>query len=76
MPSCPSVTQCWTAPTPIALLIYQLRRKAAIGTAVHRAAHYHAERDLVEASVTSEVAMRFAAWKWFTETRQVEDAAL
>ena len=49
-----------------------LARKAALGTAVHRAAHYHAERDLLASSMTADVATRFAAWHWFTELRQVE----
>lgn len=49
-----------------------LARKAAIGTAVHRAAHYHAEGDLLESSLATEVQLRFGAWKWFCETRRVE----
>lgn len=49
-----------------------LERKAAIGTAVHHAAHYHADRDLLESSLATEVKPRFAAWKWFCETRQVQ----
>ena len=49
-----------------------LEHKAAIGTAVHLAAHYHAEADLRESSLAKEVQPRFAAWRWFTETRQVE----
>lgn len=49
-----------------------LARKAAIGTAVHRAAHYHAEHDLVDTSIAAAVVKPFEAWKWFTETRRVE----
>lgn len=49
-----------------------LARKAAIGTAVHAAAHYHADGDLLESSLTADVQPRFAAWTWFCDTRQVE----
>jgi len=49
-----------------------LARKAAIGTAVHHAAHYHAEGDLLEASLVPAVQSRFAAWRWFCETRRVD----
>ena len=49
-----------------------LAHKAAIGTAVHAAAHYHADGDLLESSLATEVQPRFNAWKWFSRTRRVE----
>lgn len=49
-----------------------LARKAAIGTAVHRAAHYHAEGDLLDASVDAEIRPRVDALKWFYDTRRVD----
>jgi hypothetical protein len=49
-----------------------LRHKAAIGTAVHAAAHYHAERDLGNGPLIPAVDIRVEAWKWFCASRQVE----
>lgn len=48
-----------------------LRHKAAIGTAVHLAAQYHAERDLANGPLLPAIDIRIGAWKWFTETRRV-----
>jgi hypothetical protein len=71
----PSVTQTLDLAYPMRFVDVPrefLERKAAIGTAVHHAAHYHAEGDLLEASLGPEVQPRFAAWRWFCETRRVD----
>ena len=49
-----------------------LAHKTAIGSAVHAAAHYHAENDLVDSSVADAARVRVETWKWFTASRRVE----
>src|SRR5262245_50120542 len=71
----PSVTQAIDIRYPnrfVGIRADVLAHKAAIGTAVHHAAHYHAEGDLVDSPVAPAARVRFDAWRWFTETRRVE----
>src|SRR5262245_45892632 len=73
----PSVTQILSVAYPnrfAGVPADVLAHKAAIGTAVHTAAHYHAEHDLRESSIQhmDDIAVRFAAWKWFCASRRVK----
>jgi hypothetical protein len=71
----PSVTQAIQAAHPDRFAHVPpavLRRKAAIGTAVHQAAHYYSNGDLLNASLAAEVQTRFRAWTWFCDTRRVD----
>jgi hypothetical protein len=71
----PSVTQVLAqlAPQRFARVRSEsLARACAIGQAVHTAAQYLAEDDLDETTVAPEAASRVDAWKWFTETRNVQ----
>jgi hypothetical protein len=71
----PSVTQALQAAHPHRFAHVPpavLRRKAAIGTAVHQAAHYYSNGDLLNSSLATEVQTRFRAWTWFCDTRRVD----